>query len=436
MSFQAVTWAIEQRAGSPSAKAVLWSIANYANDQWVAWPKQATIANDSEQSTDSVGKRVADLIELGLARRIKLKRYGRRVHDFMVLRPSPLFEAPLEVIRQHLPAGCDVLEDAAADGGSVQDDESATPQSDSESDATASSGSVLATTLPQSAVDATALVRQHEPITNPQTLPQTPSQEPAAPQGQATEEAAAGSGVDLTGLDLFKSTYPLPCSDPEKLQTEWGLLNSEERTQCQYGATGVAEFLRKTPKARGIVGPLRFVRSSALWGEFSRFAPAPRSGPTPRVWVEFDSEEWRARAVLCGIIGQKMATAVTKTVDGDTRKGADFLGHLPPAGLALAQFTDQFGNVDTPTWVLLAANPNRDRKSWTDAEVRDHPHVAAWIERVSEICGVRLAPGLIDLGGTKDKEVFGKIYKFPNRMNGLRVPAPWPPSKGNLAKTG
>jgi hypothetical protein len=50
MSFQAVTWAIEQKTGSPSAKAALWSIANYANENWVAYPKQETIARDSEQS--------------------------------------------------------------------------------------------------------------------------------------------------------------------------------------------------------------------------------------------------------------------------------------------------------------------------------------------------------------------------------------------------
>ncbi len=32
MSIQAVHWAIEQKTGSPSAKATLWSIANYANE--------------------------------------------------------------------------------------------------------------------------------------------------------------------------------------------------------------------------------------------------------------------------------------------------------------------------------------------------------------------------------------------------------------------
>jgi Helix-turn-helix domain len=111
MSFQAVTWAIEQKTGSPSAKAVLWSLANYANSLWCAYPYQETISEDSEQSVDSVGRRIGDLVDAGLVRRIKLKRFGRRTHDFLILQPSELFSAPLDDIRPHLPSGCDVMDD-------------------------------------------------------------------------------------------------------------------------------------------------------------------------------------------------------------------------------------------------------------------------------------------------------------------------------------
>jgi len=36
MSYQAMAWAIEQDVESPSARCVLMSIANYANEDWCA----------------------------------------------------------------------------------------------------------------------------------------------------------------------------------------------------------------------------------------------------------------------------------------------------------------------------------------------------------------------------------------------------------------
>jgi hypothetical protein len=103
MSFQAVTWAIEQKAGGPSAKATLWSIANYANEHWCAWPSQATIARDSEQSIDSVYRRVLELNALGLVRRVPLRHEGRKAPDFFILRRSPFFDAEIARILPLLP---------------------------------------------------------------------------------------------------------------------------------------------------------------------------------------------------------------------------------------------------------------------------------------------------------------------------------------------
>jgi Helix-turn-helix domain len=129
MSFQAVTWAIEQKAGGPSAKATLWSIANYANDKWCAWPSQDTICRESEQSPDSVQRRIPDLEELGLIRRIHLRFEGRKAVDFFILRPSPFFDAELPQIEPLLPRGhsvyvestkSDAAANAAADSGHAQ----------------------------------------------------------------------------------------------------------------------------------------------------------------------------------------------------------------------------------------------------------------------------------------------------------------------------
>jgi hypothetical protein len=85
------------------------AIANHANDEWFCWAKQSTLAAESEQSPDSIQRRVQEFVSLGRVRRIKLKRFGRRTHDFLILKPSPYFEAPIEQIEPFLPRGCDIM---------------------------------------------------------------------------------------------------------------------------------------------------------------------------------------------------------------------------------------------------------------------------------------------------------------------------------------
>lgn len=163
MSFQAVTWAIGQRAGSPSAKATLWSIANYANENWCAWPSQRLICEESEQSPDSVQKRLPELEERGLIWRIPLRYGGRRTVDFVVLPPSRFFKASLAEVEPLLPRGCSIDPKFAAE---YDRDMSPGPCLD----VTASCGSAepaLPQTLPQIAVHAAALERQQEPVIEP-----------------------------------------------------------------------------------------------------------------------------------------------------------------------------------------------------------------------------------------------------------------------------
>lgn len=431
MSFQAVTWAIDQKTGSPSAKAVLWSIANYANEQWCAWPFQETIAEDSEQSTDSVSRRISELVGGGLLRRIKLKRFGRRTHDFLILPRSPLFSAPLEEIRPHIPSGCDVMEDAAADSGSVQKLESARSQNESDANESASCGSVSDPTLPQSAVDATALVREPiEPVTNQDSLPQTPSQASGEAEGRAKEEVAADSGFE-DWLQKFKTTYPIPDSHPERTREEAQRLTPQQREQALHGATGAAEFRRRNPKST-IVGQLRYMRSSALWGEYARFAPVQRTAPPPRAWVAFGSDEWRARCVIATIMGEEPPTWRNDPVHG---KGADFLGALPPAGLSLSDYANAAGEVNRCDWPLLFAPDWRHGMPRLPAVDRDRPKIAAWSERLRECIGKPLPQPKLekyDLGVTHiiaGQEVVSKW------VPGYRLPDEWPPPKGKSLAT-
>jgi hypothetical protein len=168
LSAQAMAWAIGQRAGGPSGKVVLWSIANYANQHWCAWPSQKLIVDESEQSADSVQRRIPELEALGLVRRVPLRFAGRKTVDFYILPPSPWFGASLVEIEPLLPRGCTVDPKfaelhAAANRGS---DKIGT-LSDPVSDHSDHSAAALPQALPQPAENAAAMVRQHEPFMEP-----------------------------------------------------------------------------------------------------------------------------------------------------------------------------------------------------------------------------------------------------------------------------
>lgn len=72
-----MNWAIGQTAGCPAAKAVLLVLANYADENGLSWPSQRTIAEQTEQSTDSVQRHSLELERRGLIRRKRSKVKGR-----------------------------------------------------------------------------------------------------------------------------------------------------------------------------------------------------------------------------------------------------------------------------------------------------------------------------------------------------------------------
>jgi Helix-turn-helix domain len=78
MSWQATAWAIKQRTGNARRKALLLALANYADAKGVCWPSQERLAEDTEQSIDSVQRHSTSLEENKLLRRELLpKRRGQ-----------------------------------------------------------------------------------------------------------------------------------------------------------------------------------------------------------------------------------------------------------------------------------------------------------------------------------------------------------------------
>jgi hypothetical protein len=151
MSHQAVNWAIEQRAGGPAPKATLWSIANYANEDWCSWPSRETISAESEQSTDSVTRQIKDLERAGLIRLIPMRYAGRRSNNFYILGPSPYFRRSLSEIERLLPRGYTPL---------VRSETIESPQFDLENDAADCGNDDAANGVATDAANDAALVRQ------------------------------------------------------------------------------------------------------------------------------------------------------------------------------------------------------------------------------------------------------------------------------------
>lgn len=227
-----MAWAIEQDVSSPAARCVLMSIANHVSMDGHGWVYQETIARESVMSVDTVQRRVPELIEGNFLRRIKLKRFGRRTHDFYILSRSGLFHAPLEEIRPLLPASCDVIEDAepAPTGDETPENDSAVKE-DSAPDATAKCGSGETSTLPHPAVDATALVRQQERILS---------------QESERDARARGFKEDCRLTELKTKIWPTGIIDDQaRIARAWGDRNDGERDKILKGAPVFLAELKK-----------------------------------------------------------------------------------------------------------------------------------------------------------------------------------------------
>jgi DNA-binding transcriptional MocR family regulator len=92
MSWRASAWALKQRTGLAGAKLTLLAMASYANKDHVAWPSQQTLAEDTEQSVDSIQRHIRMLVQEGLISIERRRRRGDEVGARLVYRlnaPKP-----------------------------------------------------------------------------------------------------------------------------------------------------------------------------------------------------------------------------------------------------------------------------------------------------------------------------------------------------------
>ncbi|WP_420354814.1 helix-turn-helix domain-containing protein [Bartonella choladocola] len=93
MSFQAMAWAIKQKAGNATGKAVLLMLANYADEDGICFPSQSTLATECECSTRAISNWLKRFEDAGLiARETRYGQLGYRTSDVIRLSMKSLPE--------------------------------------------------------------------------------------------------------------------------------------------------------------------------------------------------------------------------------------------------------------------------------------------------------------------------------------------------------
>ena len=96
MSFQAMAWAVKQKVGNATGKAILLMLANYADERGECFPSQEKLAEECECSIATVARWVKHFEDSGVLSR--QKQYGeggyRRADRLKLLTDLPVTKLP------------------------------------------------------------------------------------------------------------------------------------------------------------------------------------------------------------------------------------------------------------------------------------------------------------------------------------------------------
>lgn len=347
MSFQASTWALAQKVGSPSAKCVLLALANYADEYGECWPSQATLSRETEQSLDTVQRRLRDLEKLGLIyRRRQAKANGWRGADAIVLLVDDVARAYAE---HH---GFD----AEAVGGAADDVGEAMPETHGGADGaydeiptSAPDETTSCEPKPQSAVLAKAAncglgqSRNCAAAMNNQTLNPIPPLNPPLPQASPVAEpcgeAAANDRLRSWRVDwtAFEAAWIWDSGETrDRAMRAMQRLSAEDRAAAVKWA---ADHCRAVAAKKTRSVSARKYLSERVFADLARRGGAGRPA---RVFVRIGSPAWEAweaewrRGAGRGMPASARMFSLEAVIDGERRRGVwrDTLyppGHDPPA---------------------------------------------------------------------------------------------------------
>ncbi len=110
MSFQMMTWAIEQEVPERGPAHLLLILANYASPEGECWPSQETLATDCKATDRTIRTELAKLESWGFIRREKRRQNGRQGSDLIAL----------QYRRKDLPAEASRRKNTTVPGGKIR----------------------------------------------------------------------------------------------------------------------------------------------------------------------------------------------------------------------------------------------------------------------------------------------------------------------------
>lgn len=404
MSVAAINWAKKQRGMGCSAKCVLLLIADEADSSGRAFVGARYIAANTEQSEDTVRRRLKDLEEAGYL--VRLERHtkdGRQTTNEIRLALGEAGTARDEIL-------------GVAEAVDVPENDAAVPSGSAESPAPAAEGTPAdcggAPPQPEGGHPRTAA----GPM-SPADISRSPSQ-PFPVPGKGGEPPAVSGSQRMA--DLF-ACYPEPTTKPGEVERLINALSAVEFARLLVAAKGYRAYLEKRPK-RGRLDAVRFVRDPALWDQFAPYAPAERAASQ---FVARSSEGGRAWAVLLliahdagGLGAVKWALAgQARRMEREDGYGWMVPSEFPPGGAGLAAFAGPGDPVDCRGWHFIAEGS----ANWW-----------AWDKRARRFWsgGKGLEAALVPTGDMEEIRVRGERREVPVRRRGLRLPSPWPPALG------
>ena len=383
MSINAMNWAMNQRTGSPSAQCVLYVIADMATTEGTAFPSINYLADRTEQSADTVRRRLRDLEENGLL--VRFERHdetGRRTSDEIRLQMGACAVQMADFDKEN--------EESSAGG-----------------DPSKLQGGTLANCeRPLAPVQGgpSQWCKGINQESNQDSNPQTPFQ-----------GALASDDVEIEKrVEAFKAVYPCPTTKPDELARLIAALTPDESGQMIKAASGYAVHCER--QKRKAMDPVRFARDPSLWPDFEKLAPKPKPG---KVFIERGSREWASLCVYRAIAygsGEYLPPLASPGHPCSNGRDGTFIDERIDlkAMDSLADLASETGRPDFDAWMVCE---HETRQWW------------AWQQRIKRFGFGELNADLIDVPGEFDtiNSLEGKTFTAPKRITGRLVPTEWPP---------
>jgi len=403
-------WARGLHFGDVRTKATLNAICNYVDEDGSCWPSIGTLADDTDQSDDSIRRRLVVLEKCGVLARLPRWRdeRGKINYDENGKRTTDEIRLLFSAVQEEIDAALGISTDNSdADSGEPADEISPSHQQGLNNRSPGHQRGPSPSH--QQGTPSHCSEGLSEPILDPNST--------QSPSLSETGVASSGTGNGSIPYDRFAETYLEPSTKPKEARSLWDSFTDPERDLAVRGARGYRSQRLATKKP--LIDPERFLRNRDLWTEF---AAEPAANVPSRVLVDAETDAGRAWISLHRIGGVPAPSPVAS------------------AGRSIMSLAAE---VPVQVLALKRAPPERE---WEVVEPGSQ-EIGAWREFVFAQTGKMPIPQRHITGERHSPGKDGKpVFVGHDHRHGLKVPAPFPPrvdgswpevdSKSALAKTG